>query len=223
MCSSDLDLDAAVEGAMISKFRNAGQTCVCANRIYVQRAVAQAFSAKLVAKVKALKVGNGLESGVTQGPLIDENAVLKIEEHIADALAKGAQVLTGGKRHPLGGTFFEPTVIAGVTAGMQVAREETFGPLAPIFVFDTEDEAIEIANDTEFGLASYFYSRDVGRIWRVGEGLEYGMVGINTGLISTAEAPFGGMKQSGLGREGSKYGMDDYLEVKYLCMAGLDR
>jgi len=219
----DADLDAAVEGAMISKFRNAGQTCVCANRIYVQRAVAQAFSAKLVAKVKALKVGNGLESGVTQGPLIDENAVLKIEEHIADALAKGAQVLTGGKRHPLGGTFFEPTVIAGVTAGMQVAREETFGPLAPIFVFDTEDEAIEIANDTEFGLASYFYSRDVGRIWRVGEGLEYGMVGINTGLISTAEAPFGGMKQSGLGREGSKYGMDDYLEVKYLCMAGLDR
>jgi succinate-semialdehyde dehydrogenase/glutarate-semialdehyde dehydrogenase len=219
----DADLDAAVEGAMISKYRNTGQTCVCANRIYVQRGVAPAFNEKLVEKVQALKVGNGIEPGVNQGPLIDENAVKKVEEHIADALDKGGRVLTGGKRHPLGRTFFEPTVIANATPAMLLAREETFGPLAPVFLFDTDDEVVAMANDTEFGLASYFYARDIGRIWRVAEGLEYGMVGINTGLVSTAEAPFGGVKQSGLGREGSKYGMDDYLEVKYLCMAGLDR
>ena len=219
----DADLDAAVEGAMISKYRNTGQTCVCANRIYVQRGVASAFSKKLVKKVKELKVGNGCEEGVTQGPLIDENAVQKVEEHIADALAHGGQILTGGKRHKLGQTFFEPTVIAGATQQMKLASEETFGPLAPIFEFETEAEAIELANATEFGLASYFYSRDIGRIWRVADGLEYGMVGINTGLVSTAEAPFGGMKQSGLGREGSKYGIDEYLEIKYLCLAGLDK
>jgi len=219
----DADIDAAVEGAMISKYRNTGQTCVCANRIYVQRKVADAFNAKLVDKVKALKVGNGLEPGVNQGPLIDENAVKKVEEHIADALGKGGRLLTGGRRHALGHTFFEPTVIADATPSMQFAREETFGPLAPVFTFDTEAEVVAMANDTEFGLASYFYARDIGRIWRVAEGLEYGMVGINTGLISTAEAPFGGVKQSGLGREGSKYGMEDYLEVKYLCMAGLDK
>ena len=219
----DADLDAAVDGAMISKYRNTGQTCVCANRIYVQRGVLQAFTDKLVAKVKALKVGPGTEPGVTQGPLIDTKAVAKIEEHIADARAKGAEVLTGGKRHALGGQFFEPTVLSGATADMLVAREETFGPLAPIFAFDTEEEVIVRANDTEFGLASYFYSRDIGRVMRVAEKLESGMVGINTGLISTAEAPFGGVKQSGLGREGSKYGLDDFLEVKYLCLAGLDK
>jgi len=219
----DADLDAAVEGAMISKYRNTGQTCVCANRIYVQRGVLQAFTDKLVAKVKALKVGSGIEPGVTQGPLIDAKAVAKIEEHIADARAKGAEVLTGGKRHALGGLFFEPTVIAGATAEMMVAHEETFGPLAPLFVFDTEAEVIERANDTEFGLAAYFYSRDIGRVMRVAERLESGMVGVNTGLISTAEAPFGGVKQSGLGREGSKYGLDDFLEVKYVCLGGIDR
>ena len=219
----DADLDAAVEGAMISKYRNTGQTCVCANRIYVQRGVLQGFTEKLVAKVKALKVGSGIEPGVTQGPLIDAKAVAKIEEHIADARAKGAEVLTGGKRHALGGLFFEPTVIAGATAEMMVAHEETFGPLAPIFVFDTEAEVIERANDTEFGLAAYFYSRDIGRVMRVAERLESGMVGVNTGLISTAEAPFGGVKQSGLGREGSKYGLDDFLEVKYVCLGGIDR
>jgi succinate-semialdehyde dehydrogenase/glutarate-semialdehyde dehydrogenase len=219
----DADLDAAVEGAMISKYRNTGQTCVCANRIYVQRGVLKAFSDKLVAKVNALKVGPGIEAGVNQGPLIDAKAVAKIEEHIADARAKGAEVLTGGKRHRLGGQFFEPTVISGATPEMLVAREETFGPLAPIFAFDTEDEAITRANDTEFGLAAYFYSRDIGRVMRVAERLESGMVGVNTGLISTAEAPFGGVKQSGLGREGSKYGLDEFLEVKYVCLAGLDR
>ena len=219
----DADLDAAVEGAMISKYRNTGQTCVCANRLYVQRAVLQAFTDKLVEKVKALKVGSGLEPGVTQGPLIDAKAVAKIEEHIADARAKGAEVLTGGKRHALGGLFFEPTVIAGATADMMVAHEETFGPLAPIFAFDTEAEVIALANATEFGLAAYFYSRDIGRVMRVAERLESGMVGVNTGLISTAEAPFGGVKQSGLGREGSKYGLDDFLEVKYICLAGIDR
>ncbi|MBV8500495.1 MAG: NAD-dependent succinate-semialdehyde dehydrogenase [Paucibacter sp.] len=218
----DADLDAAVEGAMVSKFRNAGQTCVCANRIYVQRGVLEAFSAKLVARVEALKVGAGVEVGVTQGPLIDVKAVAKVEEHIADALSKGARVLTGGKRHALGGQFFEPTVIAGVHAGMKVAREETFGPLAPIFAFDTEAEVLALANDTEFGLAAYFYSRDIGRITRVTERLEAGMVGVNTGLISTAEAPFGGIKQSGLGREGSRHGLDDYLEIKYVCLAGID-
>ena len=219
----DADLDAAVTGAMISKYRNTGQTCVCANRLYVQRGVLQAFTDKLVAKVRALKVGNGVEPGVTQGPLIDAKAVAKIEEHIADARAKGAEVLTGGKRHALGGLFFEPTVISGATAEMLVASEDTFGPLAPIFVFDSEAEVIERANDTEFGLAAYFYSRDIGRVMRVAEQLESGMVGVNTGLISTAEAPFGGVKQSGLGREGSKYGLDDYLEVKYICFGGIDR
>ncbi len=219
----DADLDAAVDGAMISKYRNTGQTCVCANRIYVQRGVLQAFTDKLVAKVKALKVGNGLEAGVTQGPLIDSKAVAKIEEHIADARAKGGEVLTGGKRHALGGLFFEPTVIAGATADMLVAHEETFGPLAPIFAFDSEAEVIELANDSEFGLASYFYSRDIGRVMRVAERLESGMVGVNTGLISTPEAPFGGVKQSGLGREGSKYGLDDFLEIKYICLGGIDK
>jgi succinate-semialdehyde dehydrogenase/glutarate-semialdehyde dehydrogenase len=219
----DADLDAAVEGTMISKYRNTGQTCVCANRIYVQRGVLQAFTDKLVAKVKALKVGAGVEAGVTQGPLIDAKAVAKIEEHIADARAKGGAVLTGGKRHALGGLFFEPTVLSGATAEMLVAREETFGPLAPIFAFDTEAEVIARANDTEFGLAAYFYSRDIGRVMRVAERLESGMVGVNTGLISTAEAPFGGVKQSGLGREGSKYGLDEFLEVKYVCLAGLDK
>ncbi|HYD61791.1 MAG TPA: NADP-dependent succinate-semialdehyde dehydrogenase [Noviherbaspirillum sp.] len=217
----DADLDAAVEGAMASKYRNAGQTCVCANRIYVQNGVYDAFADKLVAAVRKLKVGNGLESGVTQGPLIDEDAVRKVEQHVADAIGKGGRVLTGGKRHALGLTFFEPTVIAGVTTGMRVAKEETFGPVAPLFRFKTDDEAIAMANDTEFGLASYFYSRDIGRIWRVAEALESGMVGINTGLISNEVAPFGGVKQSGLGREGSKYGMDDYLVIKYLCMGGI--
>ncbi|MES3014960.1 MAG: NAD-dependent succinate-semialdehyde dehydrogenase [Pseudomonadota bacterium] len=218
----DADIDAAVDGAMVSKYRNTGQTCVCANRLYVQRGVLQAFTEKLVAKVKALKVGNGLEAGVTQGPLIDAKAVAKIEEHIADARAKGGEVLTGGKRHALGGLFFEPTVIGGATAAMLFAKEETFGPLAPIFAFDTEAEVIELANDSEFGLAAYFYSRDIGRVMRVAEQLESGIVGVNTGLISTAEAPFGGVKQSGLGREGSKYGLDDFLEIKYVCLGGLD-
>ena len=219
----DADLDAAVDGAMVSKYRNTGQTCVCANRLYVQRPVLQAFTAKLVAKVKALKVGNGVDAGVTQGPLIDAKAVAKIDEHIADARAKGGEVLTGGKRHALGGLFFEPTVIGGATAEMLFATEETFGPLAPIFAFDTEDEVITRANDSEFGLAAYFYSRDIGRVMRVAERLESGIVGVNTGLISTAEAPFGGVKQSGLGREGSKYGLDDFLEIKYICLGGIDK
>ena len=219
----DADVDAAVEGAMVSKYRNTGQTCVCANRIYVQRGVLDDFTRKLVAKVEALKVGEGTAPGVTQGPLIDAKAVEKIEEHVADAVAKGGKVLTGGKRHALGGLFFEPTVIGGATAGMLFVREETFGPLAPIFAFDTEEEAIAAANDTEFGLASYFYARDIGRIMRVAEALESGIVGVNTGLVSTAEAPFGGVKQSGLGREGSKYGLDDFLEVKYVCLAGIDK
>ncbi|MGB5065042.1 MAG: NADP-dependent succinate-semialdehyde dehydrogenase [Candidatus Competibacter sp.] len=220
----DADLDAAVEGAIISKYRNAGQTCVCANRILVQDGVYQAFADKLSQAVATqLKVGNGLESGVTQGPLIDEAAVAKVEEHIADALSKGARIVLGGRRHELGGTFFQPTILTQVTSEMAVAREETFGPVAPLFRFSTEQEAIRMANDTEFGLASYFYSRDIGRIWRVGEALEYGMVGVNTGLISTEIAPFGGMKESGLGREGSKYGIEEYLEIKYLCMGGIDR
>ena len=219
----DADIDAAVDGAMVSKYRNTGQTCVCANRIYVQRPVLKAFTDKLVAKVKALKVGNGLDAGVTQGPLIDAKAVAKIEEHIADARAKGGEVLTGGKRSALGGLFFEPTVVGGATADMLFATEETFGPLAPIFAFDTEDEVIAQANDSEFGLAAYFYSRDIGRVMRVAERIESGIVGVNTGLISTAEAPFGGVKQSGLGREGSKYGLDDFLEVKYVCLGGIDK
>lgn len=217
----DADLDAAVEGAIASKYRNAGQTCVCANRLYVQSGVYDAFADKLVAAVNKLKVGNGLEPGVTQGPLLDEKAVQKVERHIADALANGARVLTGGGRHALGRSFFAPTVLADATAAMLVAKEETFGPLAPLFRFETDAEVLAMANDTEFGLASYFYSRDIGRIWRVAEGLESGMVGINTGLISNEIAPFGGVKQSGLGREGSKYGMDDYLVVKYLCMGGI--
>jgi succinate-semialdehyde dehydrogenase/glutarate-semialdehyde dehydrogenase len=217
----DADIDAAVEGAMVSKYRNTGQTCVCANRLYVQRGVLKAFTDKLVAKVKALKVGNGVDEGVTQGPLINAAAVTKIEAHIADARAKGAEVLTGGKRHALGGLFFEPTVVSGATADMLFAREETFGPLAPIFAFDTEAEVIALANDSEFGLASYFYSRDIGRVMRVAEKLESGIVGVNTGLISTAEAPFGGVKQSGLGREGSKYGLEDFLEIKYVCLGGI--
>jgi succinate-semialdehyde dehydrogenase / glutarate-semialdehyde dehydrogenase len=219
----DADLDAAVEGAIVSKYRNAGQTCVCANRLYVQDGVYDAFAQKLVVAVEKLKVGNGVEPGVVQGPLIDAAAVTKVEQHIADALAKGGRLLTGGKRHALGHSFFQPTVIADTTPDMMVAHEETFGPLAPLFRFKTDAEAIALANDTEFGLASYFYSRDIGRVWRVAEGLESGMVGINTGLISNEIAPFGGVKQSGLGREGSKYGMDDYLVIKYLCMGGLDK
>ncbi|NMM38711.1 MAG: NADP-dependent succinate-semialdehyde dehydrogenase [Glaciimonas sp.] len=217
----DADLDAAVEGAMVSKYRNAGQTCVCANRIYVQDGVYDAFATKLVAAVAKLTVGNGTDAGITQGPLIDVKAVEKVEQHIADALAKGGRLLAGGKRHALGHSFFEPTIIADVTSEMQVAKEETFGPLAPLFRFKTDAEVIALANDTEFGLASYFYSRDIGRIWRVAEALESGMVGINTGLISNEVAPFGGVKQSGLGREGSTYGMDDYLIIKYLCMGGI--
>jgi succinate-semialdehyde dehydrogenase/glutarate-semialdehyde dehydrogenase len=218
---NDADLDAAVEGAIASKYRNTGQTCVCSNRFLVQDEVYEAFSAKLVEKVLELKVGNGMDAGVTQGPLIEESAVQKVEEHIADAVAKGARVLTGGKRHSMGGTFFEPTVLAGVTPQMAVAREETFGPVAPLFRFRTEQDALRMANDTEFGLAAYFYSRDIGRVWRVAEALEYGMVGINTGLISNEVAPFGGVKQSGIGREGSKYGIEEFLVVKYLCMAGM--
>ncbi|CUI05637.1 NADP-dependent succinate-semialdehyde dehydrogenase [Massilia antarctica] len=217
----DADLDAAVEGAIGSKYRNAGQTCVCANRLYVQDGVYERFAEKLVAAVEKLKVGNGQDIGVTQGPLIEEKAVQKVEQHIADALSKGARLLTGGKRHALGHSFFQPTVIADVTSNMQVASEETFGPLAPLFRFDTEDDVIAMANDTEFGLAAYFYSRDIGRVWRVADALETGMVGVNTGLISTEVAPFGGVKQSGLGREGSRYGIDDYLVVKYICMAGM--
>ena len=218
---NDADLDAAVEGAMISKFRNAGQTCVCANRIYVQDGVYDAFAAKLTAKVNALKVGNGVDAGVTTGPLIDAAAIAKVEEHIADALAKGGKIATGGKS--LGGQFFAPTLITEVNVSMKIAKEETFGPVAPLFHFSTDEEAIRMANDTEFGLAAYFYSRDIGRIWRVAEALESGMIGINTGLISTDVAPFGGVKQSGLGREGSKYGIDEYLEIKYLCMGGVDK
>jgi succinate-semialdehyde dehydrogenase/glutarate-semialdehyde dehydrogenase len=217
----DADIDAAVEGAIASKYRNAGQTCVCANRLYVQDGVYEEFAQKLVAAVGKLKVGNGAEAGVTQGPLIEEKAVQKVEEHIADALSKGARLVLGGKRHELGHSFFQPTVLADVTADMQVAREETFGPLAPLFRFQTEDEVVKLVNDTEFGLASYFYSRDIGRVWRVAEAIETGMVGVNTGLISTEVAPFGGVKQSGLGREGSQYGMDDYLVVKYICMGGI--
>ena len=218
----DADLDAALAGAMASKYRNAGQTCVCANRILVQDGVYDAFAAKMGEAVAALKVGNGLEDDTQQGPLIDMRAVEKVEEHIADATSKGAEVVTGGGRHALGGSFFQPTLLTGVTSAMTVAREETFGPVAPLFRFSTEDEAIRMANDTEFGLAAYFYSRDVGRIWRVSEGLEYGIVGVNEGIISNEVAPFGGVKESGIGREGSKYGMDDFVEIKYLCMGGID-
>jgi succinate-semialdehyde dehydrogenase/glutarate-semialdehyde dehydrogenase len=215
----DADVDAAVEGVLIAKYRNTGQTCVCANRILVQGSVYQAFAEKLAARVAQLQVGAGVEPGVVQGPLIDAAGLEKVEAHIADAIAKGARVLTGGKRHARGGNFFEPTVLSGVTKEMRVAREETFGPVAPLFPFQTEEEAIAMANDTEFGLAAYFYSRDIGRCFRVGEALEYGMVGVNTGLISNEVAPFGGVKQSGIGREGSKYGLEEYLELKYLCLA----
>jgi len=213
----DADVDAAVDGAIAAKYRNTGQTCVCANRILVQSGIYEQFAAKFAAKVGALKVGPGSEPGVAQGPLINAAGLAKVEAHVADALAKGARVLCGGARHERGGNFFQPTVLANVTPDMQVAREETFGPMAPLFRFDTEAEAVAMANDTEFGLAAYFYTRSAGRCWRVGEALEYGMVGINTGLISNEVAPFGGIKQSGLGREGSKYGIDDYLEIKYLC------
>ncbi|MFT6559516.1 MAG: succinate-semialdehyde dehydrogenase/glutarate-semialdehyde dehydrogenase [Sneathiella sp.] len=219
----DADLDDAVEAALASKYRNAGQTCVCANRLYVQEGVYDEFAKRLAEKVKGMKVGNGLEEGVTQGPLINENAVKKVESHIEDALSKGAKILVGGKRHELGQTFFEPTILTGATTDMTVAREETFGPMAPLFKFKEEDEVIALANDTEFGLAAYLCARDIGRIWRVSEGLEYGIVGINTGIISTEVAPFGGVKQSGIGREGSKYGLDDYLEIKYMCLGGLDK
>ena len=218
----DADLDAAVIGAMASKYRNAGQTCVCANRLLVQDGIYDAFAAKMAEAVAAIKVGNGLEDGTQQGPLIDMRAVEKVEQHIADATSKGAKITTGGERHPLGGSFFQPTLLTGVTTAMAVAREETFGPVAPLFRFSTEDEAIRMANDTEFGLAAYFYSRDIGRIWRVSEGLEYGIVGVNEGIISNEVAPFGGVKESGIGREGSKYGMDDFIEIKYLCMGGID-
>jgi succinate-semialdehyde dehydrogenase/glutarate-semialdehyde dehydrogenase len=219
----DADLDAAVEGAMASKFRNMGQTCVCANRIYAQAGIHDAFVEKLTAAVRALKLGDGRQEGVTQGPLINARAVEKVEAHVADALAKGATVVTGGARSPLGDGFFEPTVLTGVTSEMVVAREETFGPLAPVFRFDTEEEAIRLANDTEFGLAAYFYARDVGRIFRVAEGIEAGMVGINSGAISSELVPFGGVKESGNGREGSQHGIDEYVEKKYLLIAGLDR
>jgi succinate-semialdehyde dehydrogenase/glutarate-semialdehyde dehydrogenase len=217
----DADLDAAVEGAIASKYRNTGQTCVCVNRIYVQDGVYDAFAAKLAESVKKLKPAPGLEAGATQGPLIDDKAVAKVEEHIQDALSKGARVVVGGHRHQLGGRFFEPTVLADVAPTALMAREETFGPVAPLFRFTTEEEAVAQANNTEFGLAAYFYGRDIGRVWRVAEGLESGMVGINTGLISTEVAPFGGVKESGLGREGSKYGIEEYLEVKYLCLGGI--
>ena len=217
----DADLEAAVKGAIASKYRNAGQTCVCANRLLVQDGVYDAFAKRLAATVKEMKVGNGMEQGTVIGPLIDLKAVEKVEEHVADALKKGAKVVTGGGRHALGGRFFEPTVLADVTTDMIVTREETFGPVAPLFRFKTEAEAIRMANDTEFGLAAYFYARDIGRVWRVAEALEYGIVGINEGIISTEVAPFGGVKESGIGREGSKYGIEDYLEVKYLCMGGI--
>jgi succinate-semialdehyde dehydrogenase/glutarate-semialdehyde dehydrogenase len=217
----DADLDKAVQGAMASKYRNAGQTCVCANRIYVQDGVYDKFAEKLAAEVKKLKVGDGAEPGVTTGPLINKAAVEKVEEHIEDAIGKGAKIALGGKRHALGHNFFEPTILTGVTQDMKVAREETFGPVAPLFRFKTEAEAIKLANDTEFGLACYFYSRDIGRVWRVGEALEYGIVGINEGIISSEVVPFGGVKESGLGREGSTHGVEEFLELKYMLMGGV--
>jgi len=215
----DADLDQAVEGALIAKFRNAGQTCVCANRLYVQRGVFDAFADKLAAAVAKLKVGDGAAPGVQIGPLITPAALAKVEDHVADAVDHGAKVVLGGKRHPAGPLFYEPTVLVGADTSMKVAREETFGPVAPLFAFDTVDDVIAMANDTEFGLASYFYARDLSRVWKVAEALEYGMVGVNTGLVSTAEAPFGGVKASGLGREGSKYGIDEYLTLKYVCLS----
>lgn len=217
----DADLDTAVAGAIASKFRNSGQTCVCVNRFLVQRGIADRFAAKLATAMLALKVGDGRQDGTVQGPLIDINAVIKVEEHIADALSKGATLVAGGKRHALGGSFFEPTILTGCTPCMNVASQETFGPLAALFSFDTEAEAIRLANDTEVGLAGYFFTRDHARVWRVAEALEVGMIGINTGLISTEVAPFGGIKQSGMGREGSRHGIEDYTELKYLCMAGI--
>jgi succinate-semialdehyde dehydrogenase/glutarate-semialdehyde dehydrogenase len=217
----DADLDAAVDGAIASKYRNAGQTCVCANRLYVQDGVYDEFARRLAAKVAQFKVGPGTEPGVTIGPLIEPAAVAKVEEHVADALAQGARVLTGGRRHALGGLFFEPTILADVKQSMRVAREETFGPVAPLFRFRTEDEVVAMANATEFGLAAYFFSRDIGRVFRVAEALESGMVCVNSGLLSTEIAPFGGVKQSGLGREGSRHGLDEYLEIKYVCLAGI--
>lgn len=218
---SDADLDSAVEGAVVSKYRNTGQTCVCANRFFIQDEIYDAFAEKLAVRVRQMKVGNGLDGEADQGPLINHAALEKVEEHIQDAVAKGGRIVCGGKRHSLGGTFFEPTVLADIKPGMKVSFEETFGPVAPLFKFKTEEEVISLANDTEFGLASYLYTRDLSRSWRLGEALEFGIVGINTGLISTAVAPFGGMKESGIGREGSKYGCDDYLEIKYLCMGGI--
>ena len=214
----DADLDKAVEGALASKFRNVGQTCVCANRLYVQDGVYDRFAEKLQQAVEKLRIGDGLQDGVTTGPLIDEKAVAKVEEHIADAIAKGAKVVTGGKPHALGGNFFQPTILVNVPDSAKVAKEETFGPLAPLFRFKDEADVIAQANDTEFGLAAYFYARDLSRVFRVGEALEYGIIGINTGIISTEVAPFGGVKASGLGREGSKYGIEDYLEIKYMCI-----
>jgi len=217
----DADLDAAVAGAITSKYRNTGQTCVCANRLLVQSGVYEAFTKKLVEAVARLRVGDGSKGATDQGPLIDAKALAKVEEHVADAVAKGARVAAGGKRHALGGTYYEPTVVTGVTTDMLMAREETFGPVAPLFRFETEADAIRMANDTEFGLASYFYTRDLARSWRVAEALEYGIVGLNTGLISNELAPFGGIKESGFGREGSKYGILDYTELKYVCVGGL--
>jgi succinate-semialdehyde dehydrogenase / glutarate-semialdehyde dehydrogenase len=217
----DADLDAAIEGAIMSKYRNTGQTCVCANRLLIQDTVYDRFATKLADAVKKLKPAPGSDAGATQGPLIDDRAVQKVEQHISDATSKGAKVLVGGKRHALGGRFFEPTILVDVTPAMAVAREETFGPVAPLFRFRSEADAIQLANDTEFGLAAYFYGRDVGRIWRVAEALEYGIIGINTGIISTEVAPFGGVKESGIGREGSKYGLEEFLEIKYLCLGGI--
>jgi succinate-semialdehyde dehydrogenase/glutarate-semialdehyde dehydrogenase len=214
----DADIDAAVSGAMVSKYRNAGQTCVCANRFYVHRKVHDAFVEKLAEATKAIKIGNGLEQGVSQGPLIDQQAIEKVERHVADAISKGAKLIIGGKRSNLGGTFYEPTVLANVTSNMLITYEETFGPVAPVIPFESDDEVIKLANSSQYGLASYFYSRDIGRVWKVAEALEFGMVGVNTGLISNEVAPFGGVKQSGLGREGSSWGIDEYLEMKYVCM-----
>jgi succinate-semialdehyde dehydrogenase/glutarate-semialdehyde dehydrogenase len=219
----DADVDAAVEGAIVSKFRNMGQTCVCANRIYAQEGIYDEFVSKLAQKVMDLKVGNGVEVGVTQGPLIKPQAIDKVERHIADAVGQGARVVTGGKRHSLGRTFFEPTVLANVTTKMLITREETFGPVAPVYRFKDEADVVEQANATEYGLAAYFYARDLGRVFRVAEALEYGMVGINTGLIATEVAPFGGVKESGIGREGSRHGMEEFVELKYMLLAGLDR
>jgi succinate-semialdehyde dehydrogenase/glutarate-semialdehyde dehydrogenase len=219
----DADLDAAVAGALVSKYRNAGQTCVCANRLLVQAGVYDAFADKLATAVAGLKMGDGTHEGVTVGPLITEQAANDMEAFVADAVSKGARMVAGGNRSELGSHFFEPTILTNVTGEMRVFREEIFGPIAPLFKFDSEDEAVQMANDTEFGLACYFYSRDIGRIWRVAENLEYGIVGINEGIISNEMAPFGGVKESGQGREGSKYGLDDYTEIKYMCMGGIDK